>query len=96
MKLTQNVRDKIALRILKNKETHKQISEIFGVSRQLVTKIAQEYKIPRTPPKGKVGSYTYPPRSRADIRKVNDKFDIEYRLLKVESELESINKIIEI
>lgn len=72
-KLNDSIRTKIALQIVLNpKNTHQQIADFYGISRQLVTAIAQENKLQRTCIKGTQGSHTYPKRSRANFDKIND------------------------
>ena len=74
-KLNNTIRAKIATQIILNpKNTHQEIADFYGISRQLVTLIAQENKLQRTREKGLEGSLTYPKRSRADFVKINEKF----------------------
>ena len=74
-KLNNTIRAKIATQIILNpKNTHQEIADFYGISRQLVTLIAQENKLQRTREKGLEGSWTYPKRSRADFVKINEKF----------------------
>lgn len=74
-KLSDIIRAKIATQIILNpKNTHQEIADFYGISRQLVTAIAGENKLQRTREKGLDGSDTYPKRSRADFIKINEKF----------------------
>lgn len=74
-RLNDVVRNKIAIEVTLNpKKTHKEISEFYGISRQLVTLIAKEYNLKRTNAKGLVGSYTHPIKNKANIEQINDKF----------------------
>lgn len=74
-KLNSIIRAKIATQIILNpKNTHQEIADFYGISRQLVTAIAGENKLQRTREKGLDGSWTHPKRSRADFVKINEKF----------------------
>lgn len=74
--LNKKIRGKIAIQLVLNKNnTHKQIAELYGISRQLVTKIAQENKLQRHLQKNMLGSHTYPKRSRANFLEINSKFN---------------------
>ena len=83
-KLNDTIRAKIATQIILNpKNTHKEIAEFYGISRQLVTLIAKENNLERTPFKGLIGSYNYPKRTKADIQSINNRFsDIDSDKLK--------------
>ena len=74
-KLNDTIRAKIATQIILNpKNTHKEIAEFYGISRQLVTLIAKENNLQRTQSKGFVGADTHPKRTRADIQAINTRF----------------------
>ena len=74
-KLNDTIRAKIATQIILNpKNTHQEIAEFYGISRQLVTLIAKENNLERTQFKGLIGSYNYPKRTRADISSINARF----------------------
>lgn len=74
-KLSDIIRAKIATQIILNpKNTHQEIADFYGISRQLVTLVAKENKLQRTREKGRDGSDTYPKRTRADFIKINEKF----------------------
>lgn len=73
--LNQTIRAKIATQLVLNpKNTHQEIADFYGISRQLVTLVAQENNLQRTLSKGLEGSYTYPKRNRADFEKINERF----------------------
>ena len=84
-KLNDFVRNKIAVEISLNpKKSHLEIGNYYGVSRQLVTAISQEYGLQRTSPKGTTGSYTHPKKKRSDIQKINEKFStINYKIIEI-------------
>lgn len=74
-RLNETIRAKIAVQLILNPNmTHKQIAEFYGISRQLVTAIADEFQCKRQAPKGRTGSLTHPKRKKADFVKINDKF----------------------
>jgi len=74
-KLSEIIRAKIAVQLTLNpKNTHQEIADFYGISRQLVTLVAKEYGCERTKPKGTEGSLTYPKRTKADIEKINEKY----------------------
>lgn len=74
-RLSDIIRAKIAVQLTLNpKNTHQEIADFYGISRQLVTLIAKEYGCERTLPKGKEGSLNHPKRTRADFEKINDRF----------------------
>ena len=59
-RLNEIIRNKIAVEISMNpKKSHADIAEFYGVSRQLVTKVAKEYSLQRTATKNVNGAYTY-------------------------------------
>jgi len=74
-KLNNIIRNKIALEITLNpRKSHSEISRFYNISRQLVSLIAREYNIQRCQPKGKIGSYNYPRKVKADINLINEKY----------------------
>ena len=74
-RLNETIRAKIAVQLTLNpKNTHQEIADFYGISRQLVTLVASEFHCKRTAPKGREGSLTYPKRKRADFEKINEKF----------------------
>jgi hypothetical protein len=74
-RLNEIIRNKIAVEISMNpKKSHANIADFYGVSRQLVTKIANEYSLQRTGAKNMNGAYTYPARKTADIASINKKY----------------------
>jgi hypothetical protein len=74
-RLSDIIRAKIAVQLTLNpKNTHQEIADFYGISRQLVTLIAKEYGCERTLPKGKEGSETHPNRTRANFQAINEKF----------------------
>lgn len=74
-KLNETIRAKIAVQLTLNpKNTHQQIADFYGISRQLVTLVAAEFHCRRTESKGLEGSKTHPKRTKADIEKINEKF----------------------
>ena len=74
-RLNETIRAKIAIQLTLNKNnTHQEIADFYGISRQLVTLIASEFHCRRTEAKGLRGSLTYPKRNKADIQKINEKF----------------------
>ena len=74
-RLNETIRAKIAVQLTLNKNnTHQEIADFYGISRQLVTLVANEYNCKRTVVKGLEGSKTHSKRNRADIQKINDKF----------------------
>ena len=74
-KLNNIIRAKIATQLVLNpKNTHQEIADFYGISRQLVTLVAQENNLQRTLSKGLEGSDTYPKRTRADFEKINERF----------------------
>lgn len=69
------IRNKIAVEISMNpKKSHADIAKFYGVSRQMITKVANEYSLQRTKCKNMNGSYTYPVRKTADIATINKKY----------------------
>ena len=74
-RLSETIRNKISVEITLNpKKKHLDIAQFYGISRQLVTKIAKENSLQRCKPRGTVGSYSYPERPKADIEQINSKF----------------------
>lgn len=74
-RLSDIIRAKIAVQLTLNpKNTHQEIADFYGISRQLVTLIAKEYGCERTLPKGKEGSLNQPKRTRANFEVINDRF----------------------
>ena len=74
-RLSDIIRAKIAVQLtLNSKNTHQEIADFYGISRQLVTLVAKEYGCERTLPKGKEGSLNHPKRSRANFEVINDRF----------------------
>lgn len=74
-RLANIIRAKIAVQLTLNpKNTHQEIADFYGISRQLVTLVAKEYGCERTLPKGKEGSDTHPKRTRANFHVINEKF----------------------
>lgn len=74
-KLNGTIRAKIAVQLTLNQNnTHQEIADFYGISRQLVTLIANEFHCRRTETKGLSGSLTHPKRSKADIQKINERF----------------------
>lgn len=74
-RLNETIRAKIAVQLTLNpKNTHQQIADFYGISRQLVTLVAYEFHCARTEAKGLEGSKTHPKRIKADIQKINEKF----------------------
>ena len=69
------IRNKIAVQIvLNNKQTHNQIANFYGISRQLVTLIAKENNLQRTKRKGTEGSNTKSSKPHANFNLINSKF----------------------
>ena len=74
-RLSETIRNKISVEITLNpKKKHLDIAEFYGISRQLVTKIAKENNLQRCKPRGLDGSYNYPERVKANIELINLKF----------------------
>ena len=74
-RLSDIIRAKIAVQLTLNpKNTHQEIADFYGISRQLVTLIASEFHCTRTEAKGLRGSLNHPKRNKADIQKINEKF----------------------
>lgn len=74
-KLNETIRAKIAVQLTLNpNNTHQEIADFYGISRQLVTLVAAEFDCQRTEAKGLEGPKTHPKRTKADIQKINDKF----------------------
>lgn len=74
-KLNETIRAKIATQIILNpKNTHKEIADFYGISRQLVTLISRENNLQRTEAKGLEGPDTFPKRTKANFEKINEKF----------------------
>ena len=74
-RLNNTIRAKIAVQLTLNpKNTHQEIADFYGISRQLVTLVASEFHCRRTATKGLEGSLTHPKRNKVDIQKINDKF----------------------
>ena len=74
-KLNKIIRNKIAVQLVLNEQnTHQEIADFYGISRQLVTLIASENNLQRTKTKGTEGSDTFPKRPRANFEKINEKF----------------------
>ena len=74
-RLNDVIRAKIAVQLTLNKtNTHQEIADFYGISRQLVTLVAKEYSLQRTKTKGLCGPLTHPKRTKADIQKINEKF----------------------
>ena len=74
-KLNDIIRNKIAVQLVLNtNNTHKEIADFYGISRQLVTLIAAENNLQRTKSKGTEGPDTFPKRTRANFEKINEKF----------------------
>ena len=74
-RLNNTIRAKIAVQLTLNpKNTHQEIADFYGISRQLVTLVALEFGCRRTATKGLEGSLTHPKRNKVDIQKINDKF----------------------
>ena len=74
-RLSKTIRNKISIELTINpKKRHLDIAEFYGISRQLVTKIAKENNLQRCKPRGTIGSYAYPARPKADIEQINLKF----------------------
>jgi predicted transcriptional regulator len=82
-RLNEIIRNKIAVEISMNpKKSHADIAGFYGVSRQLVTKVAKEYSLQRTGTKNINGAYTYPARKTADIAAINKKYsDVDDRFI---------------
>lgn len=83
-KLNEVIRNKIAVQLVLNKSnTHKEIADFYGISRQLVTLIAKENGLQRSGVKGTEGPDTFPKRKKADFEKINAKFsDIDVKRIK--------------
>ena len=74
-RLSKTIRNKISIELTINpKKRHLDIAEFYGISRQLVTKIAKENNLQRCKPRGLDGSHTYPERPKANIELINLKF----------------------
>ena len=74
-RLNETIRAKIAIQLTLNKNnTHQEIADFYGISRQLVTLVAKEYGCERTLSKGKEGSLNHPKRTRANFQVINDRF----------------------
>ncbi len=74
-RLNETIRAKIAIQLTLNKNnTHQEIADFYGISRQLVTLIASENNLQRTKTKGTEGPDTFPKRPRANFEKINEKF----------------------
>ena len=74
-RLSKTIRNKILVELTLNpKKKHLDIAQFYGISRQLVTKIAKENNLQRCKPRGTIGSYTYPERPKANIELINLKF----------------------
>lgn len=74
-KLNKIIRNKIAVQLVLNEQnTHQEIADFYGISRQLVTLIASENNLQRTKTKGTEGPDTFPKRPRANFEKINEKF----------------------
>jgi transposase len=74
-RLNETIRAKIAVQLILNPNmTHKKIADFYGISRQLVTVIADEFQCKRQPTKGRTGSLTHPKRNRANFHQINEKF----------------------
>ena len=74
-RLNETIRAKIAVQLTLNKKnTHNEIADFYGISRQLVTVIANEFKCQRSATKGRAGSLTHPKRTKADFEKINERF----------------------
>ena len=79
-RLNETIRAKIAVQLTLNpKNTHQEIADFYGISRQLVTLVASEFHCKRTAPKGREGSDTHPKRNKVDIGKINEKFSDVHR-----------------
>lgn len=79
-RLNDIIRAKIAVQLtLNHKNTHQEIADFYGISRQLVTLVASEFHCRRTATKGLEGSLTHPKRTKADIEKINEKFSDVHR-----------------
>lgn len=78
------IRAKIATQIVLNKNnTHKEIADFYGISRQLVTLIAKENGVQRTKTKGVDGANNYPSRPNANFARINGLFsDVDVIKLK--------------
>ena len=65
-RLSETIRNKISIELTLNpKKKHLDIAQFYGISRQLVTKIAKENNLQRCKPRGLDGSYNYPERVKA-------------------------------
>lgn len=74
-RLNDIIRAKIAVQLtLNTKNSHQEIADFYGISRQLVTLVANEFHCKRTDSKGLEGSKTHPKRTRANIQKINERF----------------------
>ena len=74
-RLNETIRAKIAVQLTLNQNnTHQEIADFYGISRQLVTLIANEFHCTRTEAKGLCGPLTHPKRTKADIQKINERF----------------------
>lgn len=73
--LNQTIRNKIAVQLVLNTQnTHQEIADFYGISRQLVTLIAAQNNLQRTKTKGTEGPDTFPKRPRANFEKINERF----------------------
>ena len=74
-RLNDVIRAKIAVQLTLNKtNTHQEIADFYGISRQLVTLIAKEHGLQRTKTKGSKGSDTFPKKTKANFSSINAKF----------------------
>ena len=74
-RLSETIRNKISIELTLNpKKKHLDIAQFYGISRQLVTKIAKENNLQRCKLRGLDGSYTYPERTKSNIELINLKF----------------------
>ncbi len=74
-RLNDVIRAKIAVQLTLNKtNTHQEIADFYGISRQLVTLIAKEHGLQRTKTKGTEGPDRCPKRTKANFSSINAKF----------------------
>lgn len=90
-RLNDIIRGKIAVQLTLNKRnTHQQIADFYGISRQLVTLVAKEYGLKRTDIKGVEGSNTHPKKNRANFISINEKFS-EVDTIKLKDIVDNLN-----
>lgn len=74
-RLNDVIRAKIAVQLTLNKtNTHQEIADFYGISRQLVTLVAKERGLQRTKTKGTEGPDRFPKRTMSDFVMINNKF----------------------